>query len=816
MRISLNWLRELVDISITPAELAEMLTMAGFEVEDIEDRRTWAKGVVVGKVLTREQHPNADKLSICTVDIGQAEPSTIVCGAANVQADLYVPVATLGTFLPKVGENGLKIKPAALRGVASEGMICSLTELGLAKESAGIHRFEGGDLKAGMDVRPLLGLDDVILDLTSTANRADALSLVGIAREIVALTGVTLRLPQVPEISIPSDAGTLLLKISESQACPTYIGTEVTGIAIAPSPVWLQQRLQASGVRPINNVVDVTNYVLLEWGQPLHAFDRDRLLAVSHQPLETSLQMGVRFANAGETLKMLDGQTRTFAEQALLITANDKPVALAGVMGGEESEVYEGTQNLMLEAALFDSAAIRRSARSQGLRTEASARYERGVNQAELEFACRRALTLIIELAGGAIASQSIVDTRHQSSMTRSIELRLERVNQVLGPVTLGEELGELQPAEVERILKALGCEVSVIPAGVWNVTVPPYRNRDLEREIDLIEEIARLYGYNNFSETLPEKTEAGYLSIEQQLTRNIREAFRAVGLTELAHYSLVKPGEERQVVLSNPLFPDYSALRTNLLSGLIDAFQYNLEQGNGALQGFEYGRIFWSEEEGLQEADAIAGIFGGDPVHGKWVQAGRDQPITWFEAKGLLESVFRRLGLVVEYQPDLRDQRLHPGRTASLWVGGNRLGTFGQLHPQLRLERGFPDEVYAFELDLDALLSQLDQEDMLVPNFNQFSTFPASDRDIAFFVPTQFSVADIERTIRTAGGTLLDSIDLFDEYRGQNVPEGQRSLAFRLVYRSGDRTLTEDDINPIQQKVRETLVEKFRVDLRS
>ncbi len=816
MRISLNWLRELVDISITPAELAEMLTMAGFEVEDIEDRRTWAEGVVVGKVLTREQHPNADKLSICTVDIGQAEPSTIVCGAANVQADLYVPVATLGTFLPKVGENGLKIKPATLRGVASEGMICSLTELGLAKESAGIHQFEGGDLKAGMDVRPLLGLDDVILDLTSTANRADALSLVGIAREIVALTGVTLRLPQVPEISIPSGAGTLLLKISESQACPTYIGTEVTGIAIAPSPVWLQQRLQASGVRPINNVVDVTNYVLLEWGQPLHAFDRDRLLAVSHQPLETSLQMGVRFANAGETLKMLDGQTRTFAEQALLITANDKPVALAGVMGGEESEVYEGTQNLMLEAALFDSAAIRRSARSQGLRTEASARYERGVNQAELEFACRRALTLIIELAGGAIASQSIVDTRHQSSMTRSIELRLERVNQVLGPVTLGEELGELQPAEVERILKALGCEVSVIPAGVWNVTVPPYRNRDLEREIDLIEEIARLYGYNNFSETLPEKTEAGYLSIEQQLTRNIREAFRAVGLTELAHYSLVKPGDERQVVLSNPLFPDYSALRTNLLSGLIDAFQYNLEQGNGALQGFEYGRIFWSEEEGLQEADAIAGIFGGDPVHGKWVQAGRDQPITWFEAKGLLESVFRRLGLVVEYQPDLRDQRLHPGRTASLWVGGNRLGTFGQLHPQLRLERGFPDEVYAFELDLDALLSQLDQEDMLVPNFNQFSTFPASDRDIAFFVPTQFSVADIERTIRTAGGTLLDSIDLFDEYRGQNVPEGQRSLAFRLVYRSGDRTLTEDDINPIQQKVRETLVEKFRVDLRS
>ncbi|PZV06785.1 MAG: phenylalanine--tRNA ligase subunit beta [Leptolyngbya sp.] len=817
MRISLNWLRELVDISIPPVELAEMLTMAGFEVEDIEDRRTWAEGVVVGKVLKREPHPNADKLSICTVDIGQAHPSTIVCGAANVQADLYVPVATLGTFLPQVGENGLKIKPAKLRGVASEGMICSLAELGLAKESAGIHQFEGDSLKPGLDVRPLLGLDDVILDLTSTANRADALSLVGIAREIVALTGATLRLPQVPDLAVPADTGTLSIKISESQACPTYIGTEVIGIAIAPSPTWLQQRLQASGVRPINNVVDITNYVLLEWGQPLHAFDRDRLLTASHQSSEAPLQMGVRFANTSETLKTLDGQTRTFTEQALFITANDKPVALAGVMGGEETEVHGGTQNLLLEAALFDSATIRRSARSQGLRTEASARYERGVNQGELEFACRRALALITELAGGVIAAQKMVDTRNQSSMTRSIELRLERVNQILGPVTLGDELGELQPGEIERILKALGCEVSALSAsGVWQITVPPYRYRDLEREIDLIEEIARLYGYNNFCETLPEKTEAGYLSIEQQLTRKVREAFRAVGLTELAHYSLVKPGEERQIVLSNPLFPDYSALRSNLLSGLIEAFQYNLEQGNGALQGFEYGRIFWSEEEGLQEADEIAGIFGGDPAHGKWVQGGREQPTTWFEAKGRLESVFCRLGLAVEYQPDLRDQRLHPGRTASLWVRGNRLGTFGQLHPQLRLERNLPDEVYAFELDLDVLLNQLDQEDLLVPTFKPFSTFPASDRDIAFFVPTQFSVADIERTIRTAGGTLLDSIDLFDEYRGQNVPQGQRSLAFRLVYRSGDRTLTEDDINPIQQKVRDTLVEKFRVDLRS
>jgi len=814
MRISLNWLRELVDITLSAEELAEMLTMAGFEVEDIEDRRTWADGVVVGEVLEREPHPNADKLSVCRVDIGAAEPSTIVCGAANVKAGLFVSVATLGTFLPKVGEAGLKIKPAKLRGVGSEGMICSLAELGLAKESAGIHSFEPTDkLQPGMDVRPLLGLDDVILDLTSTANRADALSMVGIAREIVALTGATLRLPEPPQLQIQDDSKALTLKVSESQACPTYIGTVVEHVTITPSPTWLQQRLQSSGIRPINNVVDVTNYILLEWGQPLHAFDRDRLLAVGGD----TLQMGVRFAQVGETLKTLDGQERSLSEQALLITANNKPVALAGVMGGEETEVHDQTQNLMLEAALFDSTAIRRSGRSQGLRTEASARYERGINQAELEIACRRALGLITELAGGTIVTQAVADARNGKTLTRSVELRLDRVNQILGPVTIGDDVGDLQPAEIERILKALGCEVSALSdSGAWQVTVPPYRYRDLEREIDLIEEIARLYGYNNFCETLPDKTEPGYLSIEQALTRKLREIFRAAGLTEVEHYSLTKPGEERQIVLRNPMFPDYSALRTDLLSGLIDAFQYNLEQGNGALCGFEIGHVFWSEEDGLKEAEAIAGIFGGDPTQGKWSQSGRDQPFTWFEAKGVLESVLQRLNLAVEYQPDRRDERLHPGRTASLWLKGVRLGTFGQLHPQLRMERGFPNEVYAFELDMDVLLSNLDQDTVSIPTFTPYSAYPASDRDIAFFISTQFSVAEIDRAICKSAGTLLESVELFDEYRGKNVPDGQRSLAFRLVYRASDRTLTDDDIEPVHQKVRETLIDKFRVELRS
>ncbi|MBW4537907.1 MAG: phenylalanine--tRNA ligase subunit beta [Myxacorys chilensis ATA2-1-KO14] len=813
MRISLNWLQELVDISLSPEALADMLTMAGFEVEEIEDRRTWADGVVVGKVLDRQQHPNADRLSVCQVDIGGETPSQIVCGAANVRADIYVAVATLGTYLPKVD---LKIKSAKLRGVPSEGMICSLSEVGLTKESDGIHIFDPatvGSVKPGSDARSLLGLDDVVLDLTSTANRADALSMVGIAREIVALTGSLLRLPDAPLVK-PTKSSSLALKISEPQACPAYIGTVIEGLTVAPSPAWLQQRLQSAGVRSINNVVDVTNYIMLEWGQPLHAFDRDRLVTVAGSE---PLTMGVRFARSGEVVKTLDGNDRKLLEQALLITANDRPTMLAGIMGGEETEVYDGTQNVVLESAIFDSAAIRRSARAQGLRTEASARYERGINLAELETACRRAVKLITDLAGGQVVAQEMVDTRPSGgALTRSIELRLERVNQVLGMVEVEDDLAELQSTDVERTLSALGCQLEISAPGTWTVTVPPYRYRDLEREIDLIEEVARLYGYNNFYDSLPTKTEAGYLSIEQYVTRHLREAFRGAGLTELIHYSLGKPSSDRQIILANPLFTEYSALRTDLIDGLIDAFQYNQEQGNGALNGFEFGHVFWNEEEGLTESEYLGGILGGDPSQGKWIRGGKEQSLTWFEAKGLLDGVFERVGLPVEYQPDRRDERLHPGRTASLWVRGDRLGTFGQLHPQLRQERGLPDEVYLFQLDLGIAIRHLETDEALVPVFKPYSTYPASDRDIAFYVSTKVAVADLQRTIVKAGGTLLESVELFDQYRGDRVPEGQRSLAFRLVYRASDRTLTDEDVDPVHQKVRDALAEKFQVELRS
>ena len=819
MRISWNWLRELVDINLTPEELAETLTFAGFEVEDIEDRRTWAAGVVVGKVLTIEPHPNADKLRVCQVDVGSGSVLNIVCGAANVRAEALVPVAVTGTYLAKID---LKIRPSKLRGVRSEGMICSLSELGLEKTSEGIHIFAEETLAVGTDVRPLLDLDDVILDLTATANRADALSMVGVAREVAALTGGQLHLPTVAEISLP--AGKISLNVRETAACPAYLGTVIEGVQIAPAPAWLQQRLAAAGVRSINNVVDVTNYVMLQWGQPLHAFDGDRLasLGSSDQKVINPPTIGVRFAREEETLQTLDGQTRNLHLQNLVITGNDQPIALAGVMGGEETEVYEGTTNIVLEAALFEPITVRRSARAQGIRTESSSRYERSVNQAELEIACNYAVALIVELAGGTAVSRAVSDDRPDYS-DRTIELRLARIHHVLGAVNLpDDEVGEITAADVDRILTALGCQVEIIEPGdlpVWRVKVPAYRYRDLEREIDLIEEVARLYGYDNFCDQLPEQAEIGYLSTDEFLKRKIRASFRAAGLTELVHYTYAvdkSADAGGMVAIANPLFTEYAVLRKDLIPGLMAAFVYNQDQGNGVLNGFEIGKVFWREEDGLREADAIAGIFGGDYSQGNWGEYSQGAGLNWYMAKGLLEGVFQNLGVQVEYQPDQQSQILHPGRTASLWISGQRLGHFGEIHPEVRAQQGMIGGVYAFELDMETLLMALDQEDILIPKFQVYGSYPQSDRDIAFFAPIKVTAAEITKVIHQAGGSLLESITLFDEYRGQNVPVGQRSLAFRLVYRASDRTLTETEIEPIHQQIREALVEKFGVNLRS
>ncbi|MEM9767458.1 MAG: phenylalanine--tRNA ligase subunit beta, partial [Cyanobacteria bacterium P01_D01_bin.71] len=741
MRISLNWLKDLVSVTLSPEALAEALTMAGFEVEDIEDRTQWADGVVIGYVIDRQPHPNSDKLSLCTVDIGADEPSSIVCGAANVRASSYVPVAQVGTYLPIPN---LKIKPREVRGVLSAGMICSLAELGLAKESAGIHIFTDADLTPGTDARPPLGLDDVVLDVTSTANRADALSMVGIAREVAAITGVELKLPQAPAVAIAAESDSVTVKLTDEKACPIYIATVLEQVKIGPSPAWLQQRLQAADTRPINNIVDITNYVLLEWGQPLHAFDGDRLAAVADS---ASYTLGVRSGRVGETLVTLDSQERSLKPESLVITANDQPVALAGVMGGEATEVVDSTTTVTLEAAYFDAAVIRKSARSQGLRTEASARYERGVNPAELSLACDRAVHLMTTLAAAQVTTQVIDRTPiGEITPTRTLDLRLQRVRNILGPVT---NLGSSRPApmptdQIQAVLETLGCTVEKGTEEVWQVTVPPFRYRDLEREIDLIEEVARIYGYNHFANTLPQAASGGTLSPEAALAQKLRQACRGAGLTELIHYSLTKPTTSDQVVLANPLFTEYAALRTDLIDGLVEAYKFNLEQGNGPLNGFEVGRIFKLADGQSQESEVVGGILGGDARQGKWVTGDRLQPLSWFEAKGVLEAIFQRLGLTVDYRVDADDERLHPGRTASLWVRGRlRLGTFGQLHPKLRQAQDLPSEVYVFQLDWSVLVTCLASGQHKAIKFQPYSPFPASDRDLAFYAPVEVTVAD-------------------------------------------------------------------------
>lgn len=394
----------------------------------------------------------------------------------------------------------------------------------------------------------------------------------------------------------------------------------------------------------------------------------------------------------------------------------------------------------------------------------------------------------------------------------------MTRIHQVLGTVTKENGTGYIEATEVESILGALGCKLETVSAGdrVWRVAIPPYRYRDLEREIDLIEEVARLYGYDRFADTLPAKTEPGYLSFEYYLKNKLRTAFRGVGLTEVVHYSLVKP-TGREMGLANPLFAEYSALRTDLLSGLLDAFAYNLSQGNGALNAFEIERVFVPEENKLHEADVVAGIMGGNLFsEGLWVNSGKGKPMSWYEAKGILDNVLTNLGLSVEYRPETREERLHPGRTASLWLGEEHLGIFGQLHPQLGQQRDLPEEVYVFQLAFEVLLAALDREELTTPKFEAYSTYPGAARDIAFFAPLEISVAEIERAMTKAGGKLLQEIEIFDEYRGKNVPEGQRSLAFNLIYRAGDRTLSDKDVDPVHQKVRNTLEKELNVTLRS
>jgi phenylalanyl-tRNA synthetase beta chain len=792
MRVSLQWLRELVSAepeSFSVLSLAERLSIAGFEVDAVHDLSAQAAGVVVGLVLERKPHPNADKLGVCRVDVGGPEPLQIVCGAGNVRQGIHVPVALVGTCLPALN---LTIKPAELRGVASNGMICSLTELGLPAEEEGIAILDSLLEEVpplGSPVGPLLGLDDQVLELAITANRPDGLSMAGIAREVAAIVGGCTTLPISPEAITPSALPAEPDSLALMEQGGIFSVTELTGLTVGPSPRWLQQRLEKAGIRPINNVVDITNLVMLETGQPLHGFDRERLAAPDSGPADPAA-IGLRYGREGETLVTLDGVTRNVGSEALLVTYGDRPVALAGVMGGVAEAVVSTTTTIWLEAAVFPSTAVRRTARSVGLRTEASSRFEKGLPPEATLAASDRAVALFQELCGATVTNRW--QRQRQTGDRLPLPLRRDALHNLLGPVLVDGEPHDLSDAQVVGTLEAIGCHL-VADSNGWLVEVPPSRAVDLQREVDLIEEVARLVGYDRFSCHLPDPIEPGGLTAEQHVERRLRRALVAAGLQEASCFSLVRASQDR-LALANPLLADYGHLRDDLHTELLSAARRNLQSGSEGFWAFEIGAVFPCADAGASRLQ-LAGVVCGDRRAELWSNHGKIQAPDYFRARGLLQQALDSLNIPTEDRPLLQHPLLHPGRAASLAVEGRSAGWFGQLHPSQCEDLDLPPATYLFQLEMSELLAAATRRARWTPVFAPFATVPASERDLALLVPLDTAAASLLGLIRKAGRPLLERAQLLDRYSGEELGEGRCGLAFRLRFRDPTRTLTDQDV---------------------
>jgi phenylalanyl-tRNA synthetase beta chain len=829
MRVSLQWLKELL---ICPSEegaaealnaeaLAERLSLAGFEVEAIEDLAARAAGVVVGWVESREPHPDSDRLSVCQVRTDPAAaPLQIVCGAPNARAGVHGAVALVGTHLPAVD---LTIKSAQIRGVASSGMLCSLPELGLADLSEGIVILEELALPlppVGSPVGPLFGLEDQVLDLAITANRPDGLSMEGIAREVAALCGGQTAFPAVP----PGPTGQPLAVSAADQARMAEGGvftmTALEGVRVGPSPDWLRRRLERAGVRPINNVVDITNLVMLETGQPLHAFDR-LALAERTGGVADPAALGLRQGRQGETLVTLDGEARPLDGEALVVTYADGPIALAGVMGGADTAVRETTTALWLEAAVFPPRRVRQSARRQGLRTESSARFEKGLPPEGTLRAADRAVALLVEITGAQPVGRWL--HRREQAPKPPIALHRDRLHNLLGPVICDGEPQDLEDSSVERTLTALGCGLEAWEEG-WQVTVPPSRAIDLTREVDLIEEVARLVGYDRFDARLPDPLQPGGLDPSQQVERRLREALCAAGLQETCAPSLVGAGPGR-LPLANPLLADFGHLRDNLHDELLQAARRNLQASQPGFWAFEIGRVFLGGEAATEEVELLVGVICGERRGERWSSSGKPRPLNYWEARGVLEEPLRALRLPLEDRtpgegrtpPEMPTAPLlHPGRWAELVLEGKPRGWFGQLHPALADTLSLPEATHLFQLAMAPLRQAATRPGRWQPQFQPFPTVPASERDLALVVARDTPAAALLAAMRKAGKPLLEHVELVDRYEGEPIPGDRCSQAFRLRYRDPRRTLTDADVEATHEKVRQVLRRQFAAELRS
>jgi phenylalanyl-tRNA synthetase beta chain len=791
VRIPYRWLRELVETPAGPRDVAERLTMAGVEASLVSEGTSELAGLVVADVLSVESHPTGGTLRVCEVSTG-AERYRVVCGAPNVRAGVRAAFAPPGATLP-----GRRVAVATIRGVASEGMLCSEVELGAGEDASGILLLEA-DAPVGADLVTHLGLDDAILEIEVTPNRPDCLSILGVAREVAALTGGRLRPPDcaVREDRALTTAG-WRITIDDPALCPRYAARLITDVTVGPSPTWLAQRLRAVGLRPINNVVDVTNYVLWELGHPLHAFDAELL---------TDRHIVVRRARPGESVVTLDGQPRSLTDPMLVIADAARAVAVAGVMGGANTEVSATTHTVLLESAYFAPASIRRTAKALGLATEASYRFERGADIEGLRDALDRAARLIAELGGGRVAS-GVLDAYPVPRRPVALPLRLERIQRVVGVCP--------PPAVVAGILRGLGFPATEREGG-FEVVVPAFR-RDVALEDDLVEEVARVWGYEKIPSTLP----SGALALTRRPRHLVardtaRRALTAAGYYEAISLSPIDPAHLRHLGLTedagrivriqNPLAADRSVLRPTLLFGLLEALANNVRRQISDVRLFEVGRVFESQGEGqLPREDTRVGV----------VVTGLRAPRAWhtartradvFDVKGVIESLVEALGRGEVGVEATTARYLEDGRAATVVVQGTAVGVFGELHPDVQRAFDLPAPVFMAEVSLDALEALSGR----VIQYRPLARYPAVPRDLAVVVPVGVTAADVGRAIESLRPPWLRRVALFDVYEGAQVGAGRKSLAYGLLYQADDRTLTDAEVN----RAHATLVEQLRAEL--
>ena len=801
MLVSYKWLKELVDVDVTTAELSEKMSTTGIEVEGVASPAQGLSNLVVGHVLSCEDVPDTH-LHLCQVDTGDEEPRQIVCGAPNVKVGIKVIVALPGA---RIADN-YKIKKGKIRGMESLGMICSLQELGLPdsiipKEFADGIQILPENAVPGESIFPVLDLDDEIIELSITPNRADALSMRGVAHEVAAIYGKEVHFPVKTLAEADKAASDVLQVAIESDKVLTYKARVVENVTVQPSPQWLQNRLMNAGIRPINNIVDITNFVLLLFGQPMHAFDLDKF---------EGQKIVARQARTGEKLVTLDAVERDLTPEDIVITVADKPVALGGVMGGQATEIDSSSKNVVLEAAVFDGKSIRKTSGRLNLRSESSARFEKGINYDTVSEALDFAASMLQELGKGTVLAGQ-VSAGELPTEPVQVTTTLDYVNVRLGT--------ELTFSDIEEVFAKLGFGLEGT-AETFSVSVPR-RRWDIHIQADLVEEIARIYGYDQLPTTLPEAgATAGELTSSQALRRKVRTLAEGSGLSEIISYALTTPEKALEFTMEPtkltelmwPMTVERSALRQNILSGMLDTVAYNVNRKNSNLAIYEIGKIFRQtgdvQTDLPQEVEtfsfALTGLVAEKDFQTKAV------PVDFFYAKGIVEALADKLNLSFDFVAEKNLDSMHPGRTAAILLDGQVIGFVGQVHPQTAKDYGIP-ETYVAELNLTAVEAGLKPS----PSFQEITRFPAVSRDMALLLPAETSHKEVVAAIESAGVKRLTSIKLFDVYAGANIEEGKKSMAYSLTFQNPEASLTDEEVAKFMEKISKALAEQVSAEVR-